>query len=198
MIDEEQNIDQSVWLKRGEPLLTPERIAKGDMRIEREINEETGELGQIRYAQAIIRNIMNWLWENDHITHDQHDAGNVFWAWRNQHRVAMGQQKAISSDLSESTGIKLRAYGYVLIAKRLSRYDYDAIDKAIETFENEFTRSFALRNMLAYQRAFKRLEDILPRVKDQISYLEGLSDQEREELSEEGLKKFLEQIRGID
>jgi hypothetical protein len=190
--DDDSHIDKSQWREWSaeNPLVTPEREAKGDMKIE--YFEDSSE---IKFAQAQVRNIINFLWEREIITTEQHAAGQTFWAWRNQHRVAMGQQRSITDGTPpESFGVKLRAYGYVLLLKRLSTPDYNAIDQSIETFETEHWRYFALRDAAIYRRAFIRLADILPAIKDRIAYLEGLAEDERQFLSDEALKNFLAAI----
>lgn len=188
-IDETENIDTSVHLPRGMSIISEERAAKGDMLIERD------EFGHIRFAQMQVRNILNYLWNTDIITDENHDDGHTFEAWRNQHRVATGQQRAISGDPTDpSSSVKLRAYGYILILKRLSIYDYNAVSDAIETFENEHTRFIALSQRMIYRRAFTRLSLILPAIRDQVAYLESLSDDERQSLSDERLKTLLDNL----
>lgn len=188
-IEDDDHIDKSQWLPKGESIITPEREAKGDMHIERD-----AETQDIKFAQAQIRNILNFLWSRDIITDDQHDAGNVFWAWRNQHRVALGLQRAISTDIAVSSTVKLRAYGYVLLVKPLSVDDHAAIDYAVEMFESSHTRFLALQRRVLYRRAFARLEAILPPIRERIAFLEGLSEEDRDALADEALKNLLAEI----
>lgn len=221
MIDD--YIDESVWLPEGEQMVTPERAKKDDIFFEVDCKECLGKgknnnqfckpckgrgrvkdnrppgeiITDIRYAQVCVRNILNFLWENDVITNDQHEAGCVFKAWRDQHRVAMGQQRPVSNETAETLSVKLRAYGYVLILKKLNPYDYRTIDTAVETYESEHTRYFALRDSKAFKGAFYRLHQLLPPIKERIVYLERLTDEERESLADDALKKFLASISPI-
>ncbi len=220
--DEIEKIDRSQWLPHGTPLLHPERIAKGDVITGPECNECNGTgkekhmnlvckkcyghgwcgetsaidvpISDIRFAQVQVRNILNYLWSAGHITDENHDDGHTFEAWRNQHRVAMGLQKAISTDTAQSTGVKLRAYGYVLIIKRMSINDFNAVSMAIDTFEREYTRHVADKDRKIYSRAFACLTTAMMPIREQISYLEGLTDEERDELCEGRLKSFLDRI----
>lgn len=193
MIDEPENIDTSVWLKRGEPLVTPERAAKGDLKIEREIDEKTGELGEIRYAQAFYRNILNWLWENNHIDDQMHHDGQTYQIWREMHRASLGVIKPVSFGLDDAKQ-KLRAHGYILLLRRLSHHDSKTIESAIDSPAHQPFNEIAKARTETYHRAFFSLSKLLPVIEDKIRYLEGLSGDEQNELSEQAMKNFLESI----
>lgn len=149
------------------------------------------QISDTRFAQMQVRNILNFLWERGIITDLQHDDGCTFEAWRNQHRVALGLQRSVSTETAESTSVKLRAYGFVLIIKKLSVYDHHAIDNSLSIFANHYTETLARRDFPVYQRAFSRLAKILPPIREQIAYLESLSDEEREAMAEGVLKILL-------
>jgi hypothetical protein len=188
-----ETIDVSVQTKftKDYPLITPERKAKGDMRIEYDIDEETGEIGQINFAQAQVRNILNWLWNNDAITDQQHHDGKTFQIWRDMHHVQLGLLRPVTSGGTEPIGRRLRAYGYVLITKRLHVYDLKAINQSVDVFSNPHTTELARRDKKIYQRAFMNLSAAIMPIHEQIRYLEGLSDRELEAMSEENLKNYV-------
>lgn len=218
--DGDDHIDKSCWLGPNEPIITPERAQKGDVFTGPTcddchgsgkndeynspcrachgkgwmgtVNAQILNVSDIHFAQIQIRNILNFLWEKDAITDDHHDHGHLFKAWRDQHRVAMGQERAISGESSESTGIKLRAYGFILLVKRLSIYDYKAIESSIEIFSNQHTQAFALRDRKIYRQAFDRLSQVIIPIREHIAALEALSDEDRAMLSDERLKKFID------
>lgn len=148
----------------------------------------------IRFAQVQIKSIINLLWDKGIITDDQHHDGGTFQIWRDMHNAALGFGKAVSSGEEESLGIRLRAYGYILLVRRLHPNDIRAVEYTVDTFVNSHTQFLALNRKEMYQGAFERLGRLLPCVKDQVTALESVSDVERNELSEDGLKKLLAQI----
>ena len=159
------------------------------------VNAATIAADHIRFAQVQVVNILNFLWEREIITDDQHNEGHAFEAWRNQHRVALGLQKAISGEMEETLQVKLRAYGFVLLIRRLSAPDVKAISKALDTSANYATRAEAIREQGAYIRAFANLgREIIP-VRERITYLERASEVERNHISDEQLKILLDAIK---
>lgn len=193
--EEFENIDKSVWLNPGESIITEERASKGDMKIERQDPTtqqlQNGENGDIRFAQAQVKNILNFLWEMDAIEDQHHHDGQTFQIWREMHQSSLGLMRAVSFGSDQNIGIRLRAYGFILVIKRLSIYDKKTIISSIETFANEHTKFLASKQRQIYRRAFERLSAIIPPVRDQIAYLEGLDEEGRNTLSEEQLKNFV-------
>ncbi len=159
------------------------------------VNAATIAADDIRFAQVQVLNIMNFLWEREIISDDQHNEGHAFEAWRNQHRVALGLQKPVSGDLDETFQVKLRAYGFVLLIRRLSAPDLKAIGKSLDTFANYATRAEAIREQGAYIRAFSHLAREIVPVRERISYLERASEEERNEISDEQMKILLEELK---
>lgn len=217
----DDHIDRSQWLPDGEPLITPERAAKGDVLtgnpctacdmtgrdanrgVCRECsgkgrvgirNAAGADLSEIRFAQIQVRSILNFLWNAEIISDDEHIDGHTFEAWRNQHRVAMGLQKAISNDSDEPLALKLRAYGYVLLLKKLSVYDVKAVNKAIDVSSTFATEQEAIREKKPYQDAFRNLAKAIIPIREQITYLESASEEDRELLANGQLKILLELI----
>lgn len=228
MMLDQDNGDKSQWLPDGEPIITKERAAKGDIITgkpcevcqgngrDKENNRPCKEcrgrgwngiknaaeipqtnLTDVEYARAVIRNILNYLWQMEYITQEHYDAGHTFNAWRDQHRVARGLQRPTSNDLKNPTGVKLRAHGYILLTKRLRQQDYKAISDTIEITATEHVRSMVNKNHLTYYKTFDRLCIILSPIKEQIEYLESLTDEQREFLSEEKMKIAIAQIRNL-
>lgn len=189
----DDHIDKSQWVKwtPEDPMVKAQRAEKGDLRIF--VDAETG---NIREAQATIKNVLNYLWEAGFIDDKQHDEAVTYQIWRDMHQAAMGLRKSISSGDAESFGVKLRAYGYVLLTQRLSRYDQRAIELSVETLASGYTEYLAKKQRQIYRAALDRLALALVPIREQITYLERLSDADREALAEERLKKLLAIIRG--
>jgi hypothetical protein len=181
-------IDQSEVLPRGVVFVTPERLAKGDIAVGYNDN------GQLVEAKAVVNNILKYLWDEEYITDQQHHDACTLQIWRDMHQTQMGTRKATSSGCEEEIGIRLRAHGYILLLKRLSLNHQKVIELALETKSTDHTRFVARNNKRAYQIAMERLSTILPIVKEQITYLEGLDEVQSNELSEENLKKLVEQF----
>lgn len=184
----DSDIDQSCWIPQGEAIITPERLAKGDVSFNR---KDSGEMLEI---QLTIRNILNYLHEQEIIT-DQHlyDA-QTYQIWQQMHRVQRGLEKPVSSGNPQDFGVRLRAHGFILLLQRLSKRDVSVIEFAINSIATEHTRFIANNNRGAYPPIFERLSQVLSVVREQISYLEGLSENEMDELSEERLKKCVAYI----
>lgn len=225
MHDFPENVDRSQWLPEGDPILTPERAAKGDVftgpqcrdcrgsgrnpqeklvSLACRVCHGKGWVGQvnavgldsrnIRHAQVQVRNVLNALWDREIITDDQHHDGGTYQIWRDMHNASLGLAKSVSSGGDEEIGVRLRAYGYVLLVRRLSRYDVRAIEDAIDTFANVEVMRVAVARSQAYLRAFDNLSRLLPRVKEQIKYLEGVTEDERQAMCEDNLKILLARL----
>lgn len=220
--DTDDLIDKSAYLPDGEPLLTPERAAKGDVFTgpscaacngsgkSREWNAPCREcrgkgwIGtvnaallkaeDIHFAQVQVRNILNFLWEKDILTDQQHHDGQTFEVWRDMHRVALGQMRSVSSGEEEVPGVRLRAYGFVLLLKRLNRYDCRSIEMAVDTVATEHNEFFAYRDRATYRRSFIALSAAILPIHEHIRHLESLADDDRNALSEERMKIFLAEI----
>lgn len=222
-IDDEDHIDRAHWLPLGMPIITKERAAKMDIVTGESCtdcdssgkesstnrvcpgckgkgwtgmtNAATVPLNEIKFAQVQIRNILNFLWGIGAITDEHHDAGWIFKAWRDQHDVALGFKKSVSSEMSVSSGTKLRAYGYVLILKRVSRADLKALESAVETIATTHTQVESVKQKITYRRALENLVRVLPPIQEQIASLEVLSEEDRGMLMEERLKNLLQTFR---
>lgn len=219
MTEQENDIiDKTQWLPEGLPIITQERALKGDIVTDdpcdgcdmsgKDSNGDickkckgkgrTGsknavyvDFSSIRFAHTQMRNIMNYFWNAGTITDQHFHDGQTFQIWRDIHQVALGFKKPLSSGDPEQPGVRLRAYGYVLLTQRLSRNNQKAIELAIETFANHFNRELAHRQRHLYHTAFEALSQAMLPIKDQITYLESLSDEDRDCLSEERLKKLI-------
>lgn len=188
--DSDDHIDRSCWLPPGEPIITAQRASKGDMRIERRDD------GEINYARAHIRNILNYLWQSEIITADQHDAAWTFKAWREQHQLSLGllRHSDGADGTPDSFGVKLRAHGYILIVRRLSVDDCVTINNAIDTTQDAHSRFLAARYKKNYERAMQNLENVLVPVRERISALESLSEEDRNEVEDKALRNFLDEV----
>ena len=224
---QESEGDPRYYRDPTQPLITPERAAKGDVltgppcpdcggsgKVKAQLGHQAaicracrgrGWIGtinaasiaasEIRFAQVQVRNILNYLWEEEIISDDEHDAGHTFEAWRNQHRVSLGLQKSISGDHEETFRVKLRAYGFVLLIRRLSAPDVKAINKSLDVSANFATQAEALREQRAYRAAYRNLTGAVIPIRERISYLESASQEERDYFSAEQMKNLLALIK---
>jgi len=217
--DAEQQIDKSQWLPDGEPLITPERAAKGDVFTGPDCsdcgatgkdkmtkltcktcrgkgwvgstNAATIDAADIRFAQVRIRDILSYLRTAEIITDDQYTDGKTFQAWRDQHRVALGLERPVSNGMDEPAVLKLRAYGFVLLLKKLEVNDVKAINKALDLTATHGTERDANREKEVYRTAFISLSRVIIPIREHIAYLENASEEERNALACEQLKKLL-------
>jgi hypothetical protein len=148
----------------------------------------------IRFAQIHEVNLLNKLWDCEHITDQQHHDCQTFQIWRDMHRAQMGLEKPVSSGGEEAFGVRLRAYGYILLLRGLSRHDNDALETALTPLLMSWAEWIARNRLDKYVTVLERLSRILPPIKDRIAYLEGLSEEQREQLSQEGIKIMLADI----
>ena len=222
--EEDEHIDCSHWLPRDVPLITKERAEKGDVITGEPcgdcgmtgrdkdtrltcsackgkgwlsiVNAEHVEIDKIRFAQIQVRSILNYLWEEEIVEDQQHHDGMTFQIWRDMHQTSMGMRKPVTilGEEEKAIGVRMRAYGYVLLLRRLSCADVRAITQAIDGFANYHTQEIALRSRNAYRVAFFRLSKAMQPIRDQIAYLEGLTDEQRAALSEERLKNLLQRV----
>ena len=189
----DDHIDRTQWLPRGEAMVTPEREGKGDLIVF--YDEDTG---HIREARAVAKNILSLLLELKVIDDQQHHDAGTYQIWRDMHQASMGLRRPVSSGNQEAIGVRLRAYGYVLITQRLEHFHTKTIDHALETMKSTNDDFSEINHRQRYRQAFEALSMALPPIREQITYLEGLSEADRNEMSEERLKKLVEQIaKGI-
>jgi hypothetical protein len=221
--DSESNGDPRYHLPHGTPLITPERARKGDVFTGPDCRDcgttgkdkitklpcrpckgrgwvgSTNAAGvdnaDIRFAQVHEVNLLSKLWDSGHVTDQQHHDAQTFQIWRDMHRTQMGLEKPVSSGGEEVFGVRLRAYGYILILRKLSRHDNDAIETSLLPMLMSWAQWIARNRTEKYVAALERLSRVLPPVKDQIGYLEGLDEEQREEISKAGVKKLLEVIK---
>jgi hypothetical protein len=102
----------------------------------------------------------------------------------------------VCSGNTEEQGVRLRAHGFILLIRKLSQSDLKAIEFAINTFATSHTKFIAQQSKAALRSAFEKLSNALPAVKEQIAFLEQLPENEREELSNERMKKLLASLKG--
>jgi len=172
MIDEygDTDGDQSLWLPRGESLVTKERLEKGDMRTFGDGGIAPEKLTDIRFAQALVRNIMQFLWNCGTIDDQNYHDGKTFQIWQEVFSAPFGYRKnsvyhALKGELS-SEG--LNEYGFVLLLQRMHHNDIRQIEKAIDTMQTEHTVFLARKNATIYRRAFARLSEVIPQIRDDL------------------------------
>jgi hypothetical protein len=215
--------DKSFWLPEGEPIITPERAAKGDVFTGPDcgdchgsgkdpitklscktcrgkgwvgsINAASLDSGDIRFAQVREINLLSLLRDHNHISDQQHHDGQTFQVWRDMHRAQLGTEKPVSSGGDEPFGVRLRAYGFILLLQRLNRLDYSTIEATLTPMAMSWVDWIARNRVERYVTALERLSRLLPPIKDRIAHLESLTDEQRAEISKESIKKMLEVIK---
>lgn len=226
MIDDD-HVDKSQWVEwsKNDPMLKPERAAKGDVVTGPDcgdcgatgkdkmtktacrackgrgwvgtINAAMLDSADVRFAQVHEVNLLNRLWSSGQITDQQHHDGQTFRIWRDMHRVQMGTEKPVCAlpEGDEVFGVRLRAYGYILLIRKLNRFDLAAVETSLIPMTMSWADWVARNRLERYVTAFGRLSGLLPAVRDQIAYLESLSDEQRDESCKDGIKKLLDVIK---
>jgi hypothetical protein len=166
--EEVENIDKSEWVKwtKDDPMVKDERSLKGDMRI---VRDDVS--GQVRYAQALVRNIMGWLWVNGHIDDQNYHDGRTYELWREVAHAQFGgvrRNTVYAAARGEMQAEGLNEYGFILLLQRLSRDEQAWIESAILTFQRPYTVMLAQRRAKRYASAFSRLTVLIPEVRDQL------------------------------
>mgnify|MGYP001032311824 CR=1 FL=1 len=172
-----ERIDITQWRPSDQPIITPERAAKGDILVERDPptkrQQERGEPGNVRFAQAHVQNILNWLYEQDKLT-DQHVYdGQTYEIWQHiyQSRRAMRRKDPLFSipgfEEQEATSER----GFTLILLRMPIRHQRAVESAIHTYATGQARFLARKNLRHFVDAFESLSSLLPPIHDELKRL---------------------------
>ncbi len=214
----DDHIDKSCVLPRNASLVTPERRSKGDLRVELKCEpcsgigkiqgdecNRCGGLGrlppgsavigdedQVRFAQANVRNILNYVREREFITDQQAHDARTFEIWKALHDSNFGLRK--SSPRIGDGGDGVAEYGYVLLIRALGLRDCRVIEETIVTVATSHTCFLANKNRRVFERAFERLSSLLPPIREELAWI-----QKRGELTEEAVamkfKRLLTELR---
>lgn len=179
------DIDQSQCLPRGVEFVTPERLAKNDMRV------SYNDRGQMVEAQATVRNILNYLWEEEIIDDQQHHDGQTFEIWREVYSSAHGKTITLRfGQEAKTTNPKGSAeyIGYSMLIRRLSKADVGALEFTLKPITADYAKFVTKNNKQGYRLLFNKLSACIPSIRERIDFIAKLSEEEKNNLAEENLK----------
>lgn len=185
-VDDDEHILKEHWIPDGHQVILPQR---------KDIMVIPSDRGGVEYHAIAAERLVDYLRRANIINAASYEDARVFKAWRDQHRAALGQQQAVSTESSTSIYVKLRAYGFILILRRLAYYDERLISKSIEYPSTTSTQKEAKLSAEIYRRAFLKLRKAFDPIREQIAYLESLDDATRDEREKEALKIFLDKLK---
>jgi hypothetical protein len=189
---EESDVDRAVWLPDDEPLITPERAAKGDMLIQRkeptQDQASRNEPGEIQAAQAIINNVLNFLYDREYINSQHVTDARTYELWQTCYRAKLGYRnnRVYSSEIREMErilahdGVESVNEFHTIITK-LSLQHKNTIERAIYTPASSHERFIAgdyrpgaspqeryiaRQRATIYVRAFDRLSELMEPLRD--------------------------------
>lgn len=214
-----EHIDFSEWRPAGEPVVSEFRRQHGDLHFTRDClacngrgkSENPNGLGvipcdgcggkgrlheaedvrlkDVRFAQAQVQNVMNFLaesydqngnpWLDAQHVHD----GQTFERWQAifQAKTAGIRCNSLYYGGGESEGEGICEKGFSLIVMRLPVQYQRAVETAIHTFANTGQARFlAQQNAKYYARAFERLSFLMPGILDDLKTLKERMKRERE------------------
>lgn len=161
-IDENENIDHSCWLPKGEPVL---QLDKNGIPYRKDLTFEFRDDGQLRFIQSQVQNIMNWLYERDKIDKKEMYNGQTYEIWWRAYQGANGLIPRTEAISLESVGGISGEQGFILLLVRMEKNHHDMIQRALGLATSD-ERFMAQRNERHYQRAFERLTKLIPDILD--------------------------------
>jgi hypothetical protein len=199
--DIEDPIDKTQWLPDGEPIITPERASKDDIAIERECFDckgtgkldfrrcrlcrgrgrvldarwEKGEIdaGDIRYAQAIVRNVMNHLYERGVLTAQHVHDGQTYEAWQSYFTASLRHRNnpIYSPELERVKRVViddgLFDGDYERLIRSLTTTQKRIIDFSINAIAREHQRWLVKGHEEHYRKAFDRLSELMQQLREE-------------------------------
>lgn len=159
----ETEIDQAVWLPNGEPVYTPERLAKADVR-----RDESG-------RPVIVPDTIATTLHDFAVLTDEHmAAAKRFGIWRKMLAVSLGVDR-ITRDMAGEYGRERQEDNYVMLVKLINvtslRIVTEALDHSGEALgqrlqqlrrTDKITYSRALRSLRnTYRDAFDDLQKLV-------------------------------------
>lgn len=179
MHDLPEKIDPRQWITSG-PLVTPERAAKGDLTVHRraaptKLQQSRGEAGDIRDAQAHVRNVMNALHDRGVLGHQHVHDGETFEMWQMWFTAELSCRPS-SIFASEVRGIRraladddLAHDDYAKLCRGMSRQQLGLVERAIKTPAGEHELWLATKDAEHYRRAFDRLSTVMGRLREEFN-----------------------------
>ncbi|OJW21183.1 MAG: hypothetical protein BGO49_24530 [Planctomycetales bacterium 71-10] len=197
-----EHIDVTQWRPANQPIVTPERAAKGDLVYNTPCSECNGRgsfpdpygrgivpcrtchgrgtnqvigdiaLQHVRFAQAQVQNVMNWLWERGTLD-DQHlHDGQTYEQWQMVQQARLGLRRKVAASGEATDGDDLRERGFTLLLIRVPARHQKWIDHAVHTnAASGHVRFIAQRNCRFYREAFDCLSGKLPPIMEELKAL---------------------------
>lgn len=165
--DTEDHIDTGHWLERGEPIVTPERAAKGDLHV------ENGDGDQIRFAQLAANSVMNHLHRKG-VLDDQHaHEGGIYEIWQVCFSAELGYRTSsiYASDLQGMRRViadeHLEVADFERLIRALTAAQKRIVEFCLYTTATEHARWMADRNVGAIRGTFDRMSEVMKRLKEE-------------------------------
>jgi hypothetical protein len=208
--------------KPVDPMIKPERLAKGDWSFTRDCElckgrgtqpHESGfgtvpcpgcygrgkthdapdtPIHEVRYAQAQVQNVLNWLYERDLLT-DQHVFdGQTYEIWREvyQARRTMRRKDPLYSVRGYEETEAQCEYGYSLLLVRLPVRHHRTVEYAVATFATSHARQVAQRSQKSILHAFEALSRMMPDVREEVKRLRERDPVQAKEEAEFRLRRL--------
>lgn len=175
MNDLPEKIDPRQWINGG-PLVTPERAAKGDLTVNRrapptKAQQARGEAGDIRDAQAHVRNVMNALHDRGVLDYQHVHDGETFEMWQMWFTAELSCRP--SSVYCDVRGIRralaedeLAHDDYAKMCRQVGQPHLRLVERAIKTHAREHNLWLAEKDADHYRAAFDRLSTVMERFRE--------------------------------
>lgn len=155
-------------------------------------------LSDVRFAQAQVRNILNYLYQKKIITEQNVHDGRTFEIWKEIHDSSFSMRKksyygALRAELAAEG---LSEMGYVLILKKLSVYHHNAISMAISTIQSPWECERAVLYANTYKSAFVRLTELIPEIQEELQKYSEMTTEQKEHLKRTRLEELLATFKG--
>jgi hypothetical protein len=176
-IHDEGDGDKTLWAPEDEPVITEERASKGDMLVVRstptKAQEERGQLGDIRFAQVQIRNILNFLWDRGILEAQHVHDGQTYELWHTIFNSRLGYR---NNPIYSAREIALMAKSvsdegfddadFMCVLRSLSTIQNKLVQAAIYNHASEHHRWLCMRSATQYRNAFDRLSEVMEPLKE--------------------------------
>lgn len=163
---QDSEIDQSQWLKRGEPIITPERERHGDVLVERDDD------GNIRFVQKHLSTVLNELDRRGTLTPQHVHDGQTYEIWQTIFRAKLGYRNnpIYQADLLAMrrmvTEDELPSDDFGMLIHRLGAERCKLVETAIYEHLTPRTLHFIDGNSARFRMAFDRLSEVMEQLRE--------------------------------
>lgn len=176
----------------ADDVVPKERLNKGDIAV------YYNDRGQLLEAQAMVRNILNHLWEAEKITGQQYHDAQEFAVWSEIYSATHGKVITLKLRQILSLSLKETQFGYLsysYLIKRLNRKDVQDLQDCLQPFSQSYIELLVKRNEKPYKELFGRLSSVMPAIRERVAAIEQMDESQINQLAEDNLKKLLTDIR---